>query len=197
MKPKFLAGDFPKGTRLLDGFGCFVLLVPQAPDIRLNNNVVAVETVTEQNKQKVLGKVGWGIVGGLAFGPLGMLAGVFAGGNSKEVCIICHLADGRSFMATVAGKTHQGLLACAFANQSRIRSADATAESTPKPASFSPPKVATRVPVPNIFLAIDGEESGPFTYDQVYNKFANDELPPHTLFWKQGMVAWRNISEAI
>src|SRR5437868_5900359 len=107
MKSKFLAGDFPNGTEMIDAFGYYILEIPGEGKIDLNRHIVALETVTEQNKQKVFGKIGWGLVGGMAFGPIGLLAGLIVGGKSKEVCIVCQLVDGRSFMASVSGQVHQ------------------------------------------------------------------------------------------
>ena len=46
-------------------------------------------------------------------------------------------------------------------------------------------------------IAIDGVESGPFTYEDMNRKVANDELPSHALFWKEGMTEWVSIKEAL
>ncbi|MEA4833825.1 MAG: hypothetical protein VB133_01615 [Anaeromusa sp.] len=73
--------------------------------------------VTEENKSSFIGKAKWGLIGGIALGPIGLLAGVVAGGKKKEICFIGRLKDGREFMAISDIKTYQKLAALALANR--------------------------------------------------------------------------------
>jgi len=50
------------------------------------------------------------VVGALALGPVGLLAGVILGGNKKEVTFVARLKDGRKFLATVDSKTYAKIL---------------------------------------------------------------------------------------
>lgn len=79
--------------------------------VKLNPLIQSVELVTEENKTSFVGKAGLGLVGAVALGPLGAIAGLLAGGNSKEVCFMCTLKDGKKFMAIADSKTYQKFLA--------------------------------------------------------------------------------------
>jgi len=73
--------------------------------IDLKKEVQSVEIMTEDNKKKFLGSAAFGAIGGLAFGPIGAVAGLLAGGNKRDVTFACYLKDGRKFMATADSKT--------------------------------------------------------------------------------------------
>lgn len=73
-----------------------------------------VEIVTEENKKKVLGTVGWGAAGALMLGPLGLLAGLLLGGKKKEVCFAGTFKDGRKLLATTDAKTFKKIMGAAF-----------------------------------------------------------------------------------
>jgi hypothetical protein len=62
-------------------------------------DIESVVVATEENLKSMGGAIGWGLVGGLALGGIGALAGILAGGRSKDVTFICKLKDGRKFMA--------------------------------------------------------------------------------------------------
>ncbi len=125
---KIVAGDFPKQAIYISTFGEASLSYfdpvksrwkPQI--VLLKGQVAKVEQVTEDNKKKILGSVGWGtagmVVGGLIAAPIALiagLAGILAGGNKKEVCFVCHLKDGRKFMAVSDQKIYQNFLVLSF-----------------------------------------------------------------------------------
>lgn len=75
------------------------------------NKFKSIEIGTEENVKKVSGAVGWGVVGGIVAGPLGILAGAMLGGNKKQVTFILELDDGRQLMGTVDSKTYTELVA--------------------------------------------------------------------------------------
>ncbi len=134
MKFKLIAGDFPPDTE-------FVFVEPNAsqpnPKLRWGREVVhyhfkyqeyplkgqvqRTEIVTEENKKKILGSVGWGtaglIVGSFVAWPFalgGMIAGVLKGGNRKELCFACYLKDDKKFMAVADAKTYQQITSLTF-----------------------------------------------------------------------------------
>ena len=122
MGMKYLAGDFPEGAETSVMFGQPMLTVPTGnawkPETHLLKEVVqSVEVMTEENKKHFLGKAAWGVVGLAALGPLGAIAGLFLGGNKKEICFICTLKNGKSFMATADSRVYQQLLAASFAKR--------------------------------------------------------------------------------
>jgi membrane protease subunit (stomatin/prohibitin family) len=45
------------------------------------------------------------------------------------------------------------------------------------------------------FIAVDGQQVGPFPVDQLAAKVASGELTPTTLVWQQGMAAWAPAGE--
>lgn len=107
---KYIAGDFPEGTRASERDGRIVLTAPDGQFVTVNDAMSAAQVVTEENKQEIIPKVGWGIAGLAAFGPLGALAGLVLGGRGKEVCALCTLRDGRRFMVLCSPSLYQGLV---------------------------------------------------------------------------------------
>jgi hypothetical protein len=82
--------------------------------IDLKKEIQSVELMTEDKKKKLIGSAAWGAIGGLALGPIGIAAGLLAGGNKKDVTFACYLKDGRKFMATTDSKTFTKLQALSF-----------------------------------------------------------------------------------
>ena len=74
----------------------------------------SVELASEENVKKMGGTMGWGAVGALALGPVGLLAGLVLGGKSKDVTFIAIHKDGRKFMATTDSKTYTKIQAALF-----------------------------------------------------------------------------------
>jgi len=111
MKIKILAGDFIKGE-----YDVFFGSASRfgSGEIQLEGNIDSLEIVTEENKKKIAGTLGAGVVGGLLFGPLGVLGGWLVGGKKKEVTFICILKDGKKFLGITKNKNYQKLLALSF-----------------------------------------------------------------------------------
>ena len=118
-----IAGDFPSTTEFISSQRTSTLRYVQTEakgfrravhtDIVLVGNIAMITVVTEENKKAILGSVGWGtvgyLVGGIVAAPLaiaGGLAGLLKGGNKKEICFICHLKDGKKFMAVTDPTTY-------------------------------------------------------------------------------------------
>ena len=118
MKFEVLAGldkDFKLKRNKSDGFylerssGFF-----QSEKIPLAGNIVSLEPITEENKTSILAKAGWGTVGGLIFGPVGVAAGLFLTGKTKEISIACELRTGIRFVANVDSEAYRELSAIHF-----------------------------------------------------------------------------------
>lgn len=73
-----------------------------------------VEIATEREVKRLSGTVGWGVVGGAALGPLGLLAGVLLGGKGKEVTFIIRLRDDSALLARASAQTYELILASVF-----------------------------------------------------------------------------------
>lgn len=78
------------------------------------DQVETVEILTENNKSSILGKAGWGTVGAIALGPIGLLAGVLGGGNRKERIMVVKFKDGRSAMIKGNAKDAEVFMSAAF-----------------------------------------------------------------------------------
>ena len=110
------AGDFVKGKDGQFVGQCFLMKVPgkwrreKIPIAEVGD----IEVATEDSVKKLGGAVGWGIAGGVLLGPVGLLAGLLAGGRQKTVTFVCRLQDGRKFMGTTDSKTWKAILAARF-----------------------------------------------------------------------------------
>jgi len=112
-----LAGDFKKGAgHYFYSDGRLQMRVPgkffrQWVPLK---DVEEVQLATEESVKRLGGTVGWGLVGGIALGPIGLLAGLLAGGRGKDVTFVCRLRDGRKFMATAPSKVYTQVSAATF-----------------------------------------------------------------------------------
>jgi len=106
MSIKVVGGNIPPRTNIGTTSGHVFIHVPVPgkwfkTDTRdVTTDIIAVEQVTDENKNSVLGKAGWGTLGAVALGPVGMLAGLLLGGKSKEICFACKLSTGESFLVS-------------------------------------------------------------------------------------------------
>lgn len=73
-----------------------------------------VEKASEENVKKIGGTVGWGLAGGALLGPVGLLAGLLAGGRKSEVTFTAQFKDGRRLLATTDSKTFTQLQSAVF-----------------------------------------------------------------------------------
>lgn len=112
-KFEFIGGNVPKCTLAKeDHQDCLRYVDPDAgfQYIPLVGNIASLQAVTEENKKSFIGKAGWGLVGGLALGGVGAIAGLIAGGNKKETIIALTMKSGENIMATVNQDTFKWLL---------------------------------------------------------------------------------------
>ena len=76
------------------------------------------DVITEENKKSIAGTLGWGAVGAIALGPLGLLAGVLGGGNKQVRVIAITFNDGRKVLLKGTQKDVEQMMKFRF-NQSR------------------------------------------------------------------------------
>lgn len=116
-KIEVLAGDFKTGgNHFYVSNGTLHMGVPgqffkqQIPV----TSIAELEPASEENVKRMGGSVGWGLAGAVILGPVGLLAGLLAGGRGKDVTFICKLKDGRTFMGTVDSKAYTKMSATLF-----------------------------------------------------------------------------------
>ncbi len=122
---KVIGGGLPNGTEISSSmFGSYTLSVPEgffkSRKVSLNDHLVAVEHITEENKYSILGKAGWGTLGAIALGPVGLLAGLVLGGNSKELCCACKLDTGEEFLVSCETEECQKLKSLALKSAGKM-----------------------------------------------------------------------------
>ena len=74
-------------------------------------------------------------------------------------------------------------------NDSTNQSAQPKATSIPPMPSATPPPVIQE-PHVQIYLAVSGQQYGPYDYATLKTFVPTGQLTEHTLVWQQGMVAW-------
>jgi len=111
------AGDFAVGKHNHQFLGdCFHMKVAgrfrkeRIPTTQVSEVVMA----TEEEVKRLGGTVGWGVAGAALLGPVGLLAGLLAGGRGKDVTFVCKFKDGRKFLGTARSKTYTKILATQF-----------------------------------------------------------------------------------
>ena len=111
-----IAGDFEKGNANQFVGGKLIMKIPGqfSRETIYVTEISELELASEESVKKIGGTVGWGFVGGALLGPVGLLAGLLAGGRSKEVNFVCKLKDGRKFMAKASSKLYTDLTAALF-----------------------------------------------------------------------------------
>lgn len=113
---KVLAGDFRKGKDHQFIAGQFLMKRPDKffRETIAVDQVEALEVASEEAVKRLGGTVGWGIAGAALLGPVGLLAGLVAGGKGKDVTFVCKLKDGRKFLAVAPSKVYTEMSAALF-----------------------------------------------------------------------------------
>ncbi|MDQ8027174.1 MAG: hypothetical protein REJ23_00490 [Brevundimonas sp.] len=70
--------------------------------------------VNQEGVKRAGGTIGWGVAGLAALGPLGLIAGLVAGGKGTDVTFTATFADGRQMLARTDSKSFRDLQAVAF-----------------------------------------------------------------------------------
>ncbi|MGY4677642.1 hypothetical protein ACWIT3_07915 [Pasteurella sp. P03HT] len=76
--------------------------------------IETIELASEESAIRLGGAAGWGAVGGVLLGPVGLLAGLLLGGKGKDVTFIMVLKDGRKMLATTDSKTYTKMQSVMF-----------------------------------------------------------------------------------
>jgi hypothetical protein len=61
-------------------------------------------------------------------------------------------------------------------------------------ASAPPPQGPPPLPAATFYVAVNGQQSGPFTYEQLSQMVSQGTLKQESLVWKQGMASWMQAS---
>lgn len=110
-KIKVIGGDVPAGEWDFNGGMLTADPATGISDVISLMGEIRKLTVQTQESVKDLAKTLGLTVAGLALmGPFGAVAGYFAGGSRKEVCILCELKDGRKFIAVMDQRIYQQML---------------------------------------------------------------------------------------
>ncbi|MTI95926.1 MAG: hypothetical protein FH749_10660 [Firmicutes bacterium] len=115
-KVRVHAGDFLKGSGEF-GFGAFALRTAQHRFFGERipaSSIEELEVVTERDVKKLSGTLGWGAIGGIAFGPVGLLGGLLIGGRRTQVTFVARFKDGRKLLASTDSKTYSKIRAACF-----------------------------------------------------------------------------------
>ena len=113
---KVHAGDFLKEDGEFS-LGSFVLKTEKHSfmgEAISASDLKTVDVASEESVKRVGGTVGWGLVGALALGPVGLLAGLLVGGKGKDVTFVAEFKDGRKLLATTDNKTFIKIKAATF-----------------------------------------------------------------------------------
>ncbi len=78
------------------------------------SELLELEAASEESVKRLGGTIGWGVVGATLLGPVGLLAGLLAGGRGKDVTFVAKFKDGRKLLATTDGKTFNKMRAHTF-----------------------------------------------------------------------------------
>ncbi len=78
------------------------------------DEIESADLVTQENQASIAGKLGWGAVGAVALGPLGLLAGVLGGGNKSSMVVAIKFKDGRAVLLEGKSKDMQPILGAGF-----------------------------------------------------------------------------------
>lgn len=119
-KLKVHAGDFTTGknSQFLNGVflmdtgkrGFFGVKWERIPATEL----AEVEEASEESVKRLGGTVGWGLAGAALLGPVGLLAGLLAGGRGKDVTFAATFKDGRRLLASAPAKAFTAMRAKVF-----------------------------------------------------------------------------------
>lgn len=110
-KIKVIGGDLPAGE--YDFNGGMLTADPamgRADVISLMGEIKKLTVQTQESVKDLAKTLGFTIAGAVLMGPFGAVAGYFAGGSRKEVCVLCELKDGKRFVAVMDQRIYQQML---------------------------------------------------------------------------------------
>ena len=104
------SGINPKTTRIAISFGNAVLTeftgFFKIKNTDLKNNIIEIEKIDSDTKHGVLKKAGWTLLGDIALGGIGTLAGLAFGGKRKQILIRLKLRDAKEILLTCTDKDY-------------------------------------------------------------------------------------------
>lgn len=118
-KLKVHAGDFESNP----GNSCsggFLYIYPRGGWVREclgPRDIETIEKASEESVKRLGGTAGWGLAGGALFGPVGLLAGLVAGGRGQDVTFVAQFKDGRRLIASVRSSEYAKLAAAYLASR--------------------------------------------------------------------------------
>lgn len=118
-KLKVHAGDFKKGGASAGG-GAFTLWSDESnwrPQTIRFAELQELEVASEDSVKRLGGTLGWGVAGAALLGPVGLLAGLLAGGRGKKVTFVARFTGGQRLLATTDAKTFTKMQAAVFSKQ--------------------------------------------------------------------------------
>lgn len=86
----------------------------------ITTEIETAEIITEDNKVNFMGAAGWGIVGGLLTGGVGLLAGAILGGRGKETFCAVRFKDGTQLVVSGSPKHVVTLLSIGKSTRSSV-----------------------------------------------------------------------------
>ena len=117
-KIKIHAGDYPKTGTHQFSFGNFILTPKESWGLKTDTYTPSmVEEVTiasEEDGVRLFGAVGWGALGAVLAGPVGLLIGGVLGGRGKKVVFIAKFKNGKKILAETDSKTWTKIQAAMF-----------------------------------------------------------------------------------
>lgn len=79
--------------------------------VALMGEIESLQVQTQESVKDLAKTLGLTVAGGVLFGPLGAIAGYFAGGDRKEVCVLVKLKDGKKFLGVMDQRIYQQMVA--------------------------------------------------------------------------------------
>ncbi len=109
-KLKVVGGDIPKQNVSIkkQSIGQVIVFKTISGDT-VQDAIDSAELITAKNKVEFGSAVGWGTVGALLAGPLGMAAGAILGGRGSKVWVAIKLVAGREFIVETDPATYAKL----------------------------------------------------------------------------------------
>lgn len=69
------------------------------------SEIETLEDATSEAVERLGGKIGWGVAGAVLLGPVGLLAGLLAGGKRHETTFVARFRDGSKILASTDSRT--------------------------------------------------------------------------------------------
>lgn len=136
------AGDFlpENGSFRYDSLILKTAEQPWAGETIPLTQLETVEVASEENVKRIGGTIGWGAVGMVAAGPVGLLAGLLLGGKKKEITFVAKFKDGRRLFATTDNGTFIKLQAALFSTSISTKDSNQPQQSALPAVDAVPPK---------------------------------------------------------